>query len=61
MWVNEKVHCVVGMGNGIGTLCAIMRIYRCSCDGEWNWYRVWSNEKVQAYLIWGIGLLQSVE
>jgi len=35
------------MGNGIGTECNVMRRYRCSWYGEWGWYRVWSNEKVQ--------------
>ena len=38
---------MVVIGNGFGTECGVMGKYRCSCYGEWDWYRVWSNEKVQ--------------
>jgi len=46
------------MGNGFGSGFGVMRSYRCSWYGEWDWYRVWSNEKIHVYLICRMDLLQ---
>jgi len=45
------------MGNGFGTECGEMRRYRLSWYGEFDYYRVLSNEKVQFWLVCGMGLV----